>query len=193
MFSLTDVGNQLEQTLILSQQEVGTAALIVGILWAIHLLNVCVGMRLNYLGLIPREPLSLMGIFFSPLLHGHFSHLFFNSIPLFLLIDFMLIATGPQFWVLTLVMIILSGLLTWLVGRRAIHIGASSLIMAYWGFLLTLAIYQPTVFNLIIVVVMLYYLGGLFLSIFPSDKAISFEGHLCGLIAGMATAWYWVS
>jgi membrane associated rhomboid family serine protease len=182
----------MSNTVYLSQQNAAKAGLIVVAMWTIHLLNICTGMRLNALGLWPRHLSGLKGIIFSPFLHADVNHLFFNTIPLFLLTDFMFIATGTAFWQVSILIILISGILTWIIGRNAIHVGASSLIMGYWGFLLTLAIYQPTAFNVVIVIVMLYYLSSLFLNLFPSGEQVSFEGHICGVIAGILIALGWV-
>lgn len=192
MFTFTEFTTQMSHTVYLSQQNAAKAGLIVVVMWVIHALNLCVGMRLNRLGLWPRHLSGLKGIIFAPFLHGDVNHLFFNTIPLFLLTDFMFIATGDAFWQVSIFIILISGLLTWLVGRNAIHVGASGVIMGFWGFLLTLAIYQPTAFNVVIVIVMLYYLSSLFLNLFPSGEEVSFEGHICGLLAGVGVALAWV-
>lgn len=192
MFTFSEFTTQMSNTVYLSQQNAAKAGLIVVAMWVIHLLNICTGMRLNQLGLWPRHLSGLKGILFSPFLHADVNHLFFNTIPLFLLTDFMFIATGDAFWEVSICIILISGILTWLIGRNAIHVGASALIMGYWGFLLTLAIYQPTAFNVVIVVVMLYYLSSLFLNLFPSGEQVSFEGHICGVIAGIVIALGWV-
>lgn len=190
MWSLIEVADQLSLALSLAKTEAPEALVWVALIGLVHIVNVMVGMRLCYLGILPRTLRGLIGIPFAPFLHGNFNHLFFNAIPLFLLIDFMLVATGPHFISISLFLIGFSGFLTWLIGRRGLHVGASSLIMAYWGYLLVLSIRQPTVFNLVIVVVMLYYLGGLFFSLFPSDVKTSFEGHIAGFIAGISLAWF---
>ncbi len=188
MFSLSAISNQTTEIITLFKAHMVESAIIVGCLWGIHILNVLVGMRLNVFGLWPRRPFGLIGIFTSPLLHGDFNHLLFNSIPLFLLIDFMLVATGHAFWYVTLTIVTLSGIFTWIGGRKGIHVGASGVVMGYWGFLLTLTVFEPTVYNIIIVVIMLYYLGGLVFNLFPSSEKVSFEGHIYGAIAGGLTA-----
>lgn len=159
---------------------------IIGILWIVQIFNILLGYRLNYLGIYPRHLLGLPGIAFSPFLHGSFNHLFFNSIPLFILINFMLLAGWAQFVNVSLIIIILSGSLTWLFARPAIHVGASSVVMGYWGYLLITAYYHPSVLSLVLGVLCLYYLGGLFFSIFPSEESVSWEGHVFGLLSGFA-------
>ncbi len=55
--------------------------------------------------------------------------------------------------------IIISGIAIWLFGRKAIHIGASSLVMGYFGYVLFNAYQQATFLALVIAFVCLYYLG----------------------------------
>lgn len=192
MITFAELGSQASHSVVLMQENAAKSLFIVACMWVIHLLNVFTGKRLNMLGIWPRHLSGLKGIIFSPFLHADVNHLFFNSIPLFLLTDFMFVAVDNGFWLISALIIGLGGLLTWLIGRSAIHIGASALIMGYWGFLLTVAIYQPTAFNIVIGFVMLYYLGGLFLNLFPSGENVSFEGHICGLVAGIAIALLWL-
>src|SRR5690349_3343226 len=77
------------------------AVLILGLLWLIQIFNFCVNYRLNYLGIVPRNLFGLVGLFFAPFLHGSFSHLFFNSIPLFALSCFLLILGLHKYLIIT--------------------------------------------------------------------------------------------
>jgi membrane associated rhomboid family serine protease len=165
---------------------------IIALLFIIHLVNWLLGYRLNILGIYPRTLFGLPGIVFCPFLHGNFNHLFFNSIPLFVLINLILLKGYMVFYSVTFSIVIVSGFAIWLLGRRALHIGASSLIMGYFGYLFTKAYYQPTAITVIIAVVCVYYFGGLIIaSILPSGKQnISWEGHVFGLAAGIATAMF---
>lgn len=163
--------------------------LMIGILWIIQIVNWLLGLRLNVLGIYPRHWFGLIGIIFSPFLHGNFTHLFFNSFPLFVLISFVLLDGWATFYCVTLIVILLGGLLVWLVGRRAIHIGASGLVMGYWSYLLFTAHERPTWQTVFLVGVCLYYFGGFLLDLFPTQEKTSWEGHLCGFIAGIAAAY----
>ncbi len=155
-------------------------------LWMLQFVNAMLGYRLNYLGLIPRTGRGLIGIFLSPFLHASASHLFFNTIPLVVFACFVLVGGRLLFFKVSITIILLSGILVWLFGRRAIHIGASSLIMGYWGYLLVNAYHQPSLMAIVLALVSLYYFGGLFFGLFPGDKAVSWEGHLSGCLAGVA-------
>lgn len=192
MISFSYFADQVDTIIQLFKDNAGTAAVILGVFWLAYILNALVGKRLNVLGIWPRHLIGLPGIFISPFLHGNLSHLFFNSIPLFLLSMFMLAATGPAYWPISLMIIFAGGFLTWLLGRNAIHIGASGLVMGYWGFLLVLAFYQPSVANIVVAMIMMYYLGGLALNLLPAGAAVSVEGHIFGCLAGGATAVLWV-
>ena len=109
---------------------------ILAVLWLVHCVNWMLKYRLNYLGILPRHWLGLPGIVLSPLLHGDFNHLFFNSVPLLILANFVLTLGFHTFLIVTSIIVLLSGMAVWCFGRKAIHIGASGLVMGYWGFLL---------------------------------------------------------
>jgi membrane associated rhomboid family serine protease len=156
-------------------------------LWVLHIVNKILGFRLNYLGIIPRTPRGLIGIIVSPLLHGDANHLFFNTIPLLVLACFILTGGRVLFCQVTISIILISGILIWLFGRRAIHIGASALVTGYWGYLLINAYHQPSLLAIGVAFVCVYYFGGLFFGLFPSAEKVSWEGHLCGCVAGVAT------
>lgn len=159
----------------------------IGAMWLIHVLNILLKHRLNLLGIYPRTLHGLIGIPCAPWLHGDFNHLFFNSIPLYVLANFALLGGVFVFYKVSIVIITISGLLIWLFSRRGLHIGASALIMGYWGYLVTNAYYHASIVTVFIVIVSLYYFGGLLSSLLPSSEAeVSWEGHIFGFIAGVA-------
>ncbi len=163
---------------------------LVGILWLINLVNLILGYRLNLLGICPRTYHGLIGIFFTPFLHSNFGHLFFNSIPLFVLANLVLIQGYKTFYLISIAIIIISGLAIWLFGKPGIHVGASALIMGYFGYLLANAYYQLTATTIILAILCLYYLSGLFFALIPTgEKGISWEGHVFGFLAGILVAY----
>lgn len=164
---------------------------LVGILWLIHIVNYLTQYGLNKMGIRPRTLAGLPGIIFSPFLHGDFNHLIFNSIPLFVLIDLILPQGKIVFYCISATIILLSGLLIWLFGQRGTHIGASSLIMGYFGYLLFRVFFHFTATTVVLAGFCLYYFGGLLLSIFPgAKKNVSWTGHIFGLVSGIFTAYY---
>ena len=155
-------------------------------LWVIHIVNWLLGYRLNILGIYPRHMLGLIGLPFSSFLHGSFTHIFFNTIPLIVLIDFLLLEGLQKFIFITIIIILVSGIGVWLFGRRAIHLGASNLVMGYWGYLLFNAYQNPSMMTFIIIFVCLYYFGSLVFSLFPAEERISWESHIFGFLGGVA-------
>ncbi|OGT33941.1 MAG: hypothetical protein A3C44_02615 [Gammaproteobacteria bacterium RIFCSPHIGHO2_02_FULL_39_13] len=161
----------------------------IGILVGVQIINAMMGYRLNVLGIWPRKPLGWIGIPFSPFLHGNFTHLIFNAVPLFIFSNFILLQGEMVFWHTSILIILLSGILTWALGRNGVHVGASSLIMGYLGFILIGIYHKPTVLSVIIGVTCLFYFSGMLSNLFPSeDKRVSWEGHVFGFIAGITVA-----
>lgn len=138
------------------------------------------------LGIWPRRLYGLPGIVFAPFLHVNFNHLFFNTIPLVVLSDFILINGLPYFLTVSAYITVLSGFLIWCFAKPGIHLGSSAVVTGYWGLLVINIYQQGTLMAIILGVISVYYFAGIFLGIFPGKKGVSWEGHLFGLIAGIA-------
>lgn len=164
-------------------------AVILLIPWLFYFLNFCLNNRLLYLGIFPRHPYGLLGIIFAPLLHANFNHLFFNSIPLVVLSNFILVNGLDYFLSVTAIITLLSGFLIWCFAKSGLHIGASAVITGYWGLLVSNSLQQGTLTAIILAALSLYYFAGIFFGVFPSKKGVSWEGHLFGLAAGLATSY----
>ena len=159
-------------------------------LWVIHFINFSLKYRLNAFGILPRKLIGLPGIILSPLLHGHATHLLFNTLPLFILMSLVLMAGKSHFYAVTVYIVLISGAATWLMGRRAIHIGASGLAMGYWGYLLITAVRDPSIMTIALGVLCLYYLGSMVANLFPLDAKSSWEWHVFGFLAGVGVSFF---
>lgn len=186
---IDELTTSVNQIISQTDTNLNILGIIVLIPWCVYILNLLLGKRLFYLGIIPRHILGLPGIIFAPLLHANFNHLFFNSIPLVVLSNFILVHGLSYFIWVTVVITILSGTLIWLLAKPGIHIGASALITGYWALLVSDILQQRTLTAIILGIISLYYFAGIFLGIFPSKKGVSWEGHLFGLLAGFATSY----
>jgi membrane associated rhomboid family serine protease len=182
---LANLANQFNAIIAAVSAHAVLAFEIVLALWVIQIINVCSHYALNRFGLIPRYGPGLIGIVTSPFLHGNFSHLFLNSIPLFALAALVLIQGVHVFIQVTLVIMFIGGLLVWLFGRRAVHVGASGVIMGYWAYLLVMAVHEISIMTVILAIICIYYFGSMVMNIFPTDKESSWEGHLFGAVAGV--------
>ncbi len=162
-------------------------------LWGFNILNWILGSPFNAFGIHPRRFFGLLGIFFSPFLHKNFSHLFFNSIPLFAL-GLAILAKGLfTFLKITSVVVVLGGFGVWLFARRAVHIGASGVVSGYFGYILTTAYFESSFTAWLLAIVVIYYFGSIFLGIFPQEEKVSWESHFFGFIAGIASALPFIS
>ena len=185
----------IESILLITDQiqtNLTTLGWIALILWGIFFVNQLLGQRLLFLGIIPRKLYGLPGILFAPLLHANFNHLFFNTIPLLVLSAFLLVHGMPYFILVTLAITLLSGILIWLFAKPGLHVGASAVITGYWGLLICDIYREGSTTAILLGVVSLYYFAGIFFGIFPSKRGVSWEGHLFGLFAGIATA-FWIN
>ena len=181
---LNEINSSLDVIILQTKNNANYLIDIFCVVWGSFFLSMLSGKRLLYLGIIPRNLIGIPGIFLSPFLHADFNHLFFNTIPLIVLSNFLLIAGIDYYLSATICIALISGTLTWLFAKPGIHIGASGVITGYWALLVSNIYQQGTVTAIILGIICIYYFAGIFFSVFPSKKGISWEGHLFGLIAG---------
>ena len=174
-------------SLIVNQTKanLGFLCKMLALLWGIFFLNGLMGQHLLLLGIRPRRLSGLPGILFAPFLHANFNHIFFNSIPLVVLANFILIQGVFYFLFVSFFIILVSGTLIWCFAKPGLHVGASAVITGYWGFLVSNIYHQGSLTAIILGIVCIYYFAGIFLSIFPGEKSISWQGHLFGLLSGL--------
>src|SRR5882724_5472068 len=163
---------------------------LIALCWAVFVVNnLMLNGHLNQYGIRPRHIGGLPGIIWSPFLHGSFQHLMANTVPLALLGAILCLRGRNEFAIVTMMGVILSGVLTWLIGRNAYHIGASGLIFCFFGYLASLAFFERKLGTLLLSIVCIVGYGGIIRGILPSSRAVSWEGHLAGLISGITLAW----
>ncbi|WP_274025419.1 rhomboid family intramembrane serine protease [Vibrio parahaemolyticus] len=153
---------------------------IIGSLFPVHLLQY---------GIIPRSSEGLFGIFISPFIHGSWSHLFSNLLP-FLILSFLLMTQSlREYCYSSIFIIIISGLLVWLFGRNAIHVGASGWIFGLWSLLIAHAFTRHKNIGIVIALFVLFYYGSMAYVIIPGQLRVSTESHIAGVISGLLYAW----
>ncbi|MCI4663834.1 MAG: rhomboid family intramembrane serine protease [Neomegalonema sp.] len=172
-------------------RSVVTMSLFVVVLWAVFLINRALGGALtqNY-GLIPRRTEGLDGILAMPFLHAHSDHLWRNTVPVFVLGALAILIAPRRALSATLIVVVLGGLLTWIFGREANHIGASGLIFGWFGFVVGLGLLERSFLAIIGAFAAIFFYGApTMLGLLPADASVSYEGHIAGLVAGVAAAW----
>ena len=187
MLELNQLTDQFNTLIISSKKHVTLILQLIAGLWIFNFINWTTGSVLNVLGTVPRSKRGLLGIIFSWSLHGNFNHLFFNSLPLFSLSLLLMSFNPTMFYNATILIILLEGLSVWLFARRGNHIGASGLVAGYFGFALIFAYKSATIVSVFLGLIVLYYFGGILLSFFPTEAKTSWEGHLFGFLAGVAS------
>ncbi|MDJ0703265.1 MAG: rhomboid family intramembrane serine protease [Leptolyngbyaceae cyanobacterium MO_188.B28] len=145
--------------------------------------------ELNRYGIRPRTLAGLKGILFAPFLHGDFEHLIANIIPLITLGWFVMLREISDFFIVTSVSMVVGGLGTWLIGQPgSVHIGASSLVFGYLGFLLLRGYFEGSFTAMALSAAAFTLYGGTIIGMFPNQPGISWQGHLFGFIGGILAA-----
>lgn len=142
-------------------------------------------------GLQPRSLTGLQGVVLMPFLHGSFGHVLSNTISLAILLP-LLIGLRKRPWMLVVLTSLLSGGLLWLVGRSENHIGASGLVFGLIGLLIVNGFLRRSLLGVGVAVLVGVLFGGTLLSgIMPGgEENVSWDGHLCGFVAGAAIAYF---
>ena len=161
---------------------------LVAIMWGIELVNWTLGHQLSQWGIVPRTVNGLAGVPLAPLLHGSVAHMASNTIPLLILGVLVALSGAGRLVGGTIVIAVLGGLGVWVIGRAAVHVGASILIFGYFGYLVALAFYERSIRSAVLAVITLVLYSGLIWGVLPHERAISWEGHLCGFLAGVIAA-----
>ncbi len=162
-------------------------------IWIVFWIEVTFHLNFSTYGVLPRTISGLIGIVCSPFIHYNIEHLVNNSIPLLLLLAALRFFYRNQAYKIIFFGVLLSGLITWLIGRQNYHIGASSLIYVLVSFMFFKGI-QTKYYRLVALsftIILLY--GGMVWYIFPHPEltetvSISWEGHLAGFITGLLFA-----
>ncbi|MEM9646882.1 MAG: rhomboid family intramembrane serine protease [Bacteroidota bacterium] len=157
-------------------------------IWTVFWIEVQFGVNFNDFGIYPRKLTGLRGVVFSPFIHGSVEHLYNNTIPLAVLTAFLVYFYGETALRTLVLGVLLSGLLTWLIGRSSYHIGASGLIYVLASFIFFKGVFAKHFRLVALSLVIVFIYGSMIWYIFPVKEGISWEGHLSGFITGLFLA-----
>ena len=160
-----------------------------GLFWVIEFFNSLSGHAFHTFGILPRTQTGLRGILFAPLLHQDPQHLLLNTVPLAVLGWLVLLRGTTVFLRVSLTIVLLSGIGVWAFGRPHYHLGASGLVVGFFGYLVSRAFYERSWRSMLVATITLLFYGGLITSVLPNHPEVSWESHLAGLLAGVAAAW----
>ncbi|TLP82179.1 rhomboid family intramembrane serine protease [Maribacter sp. ACAM166] len=158
------------------------------LIWAVYWLELILGVNFNTLGVMPRTLSGLKGVFLSPFIHGSLEHLYNNTIPLGILFSALWYFYRDVAWRILIYGILISGFLTWCIGRTSYHIGASGLIYVLASFIFFKGIFSSYFRLIALSLIVVFVYGSLLWYIFPVEEGISWEGHLAGFFTGLLLA-----
>jgi membrane associated rhomboid family serine protease len=145
--------------------------------------------RLDAFGIRPHSFIGLRGILFAPFLHGGLGHLIANTIPFLTLGWLVMLRETSDFFVVSIITMLVSGLGVWLTGSPySIHVGASGVIFGYFGFLLLRGYFERSFAAILFSLVVGFLYGGMLWGVLPIQYGISWQGHLFGFIGGAIAA-----
>ncbi len=160
-------------------------------IWLIKLYEITLNLSFSNLGVYPQKLSGLIGIIFSPLIHGSLNHIISNSFPVFILwvaIMYFYRGIGHRIviysWLLT-------GVFIWLIGRESYHIGASGLVYSFASFLFFSGAIRKDKTLLAIALAVAFMYGSMVWGLFPYDPKISFEAHAMGMLSGGIFAYFY--
>jgi membrane associated rhomboid family serine protease len=162
------------------------------LMWISKGVEVLFELNFSGFGIHPLSKDGLAGIILSPFIHADLKHLFNNSLPLFLLsvaLFFFYSEVALKVFIITW---LFSGILVWIAGREAWHIGASGIVYGLASFLFFSGIIRKY-FRLVALSLLIVFLyGSMVWGLFPGlYENVSWESHMLGFFAGIVIAiWY---
>lgn len=162
---------------------------LVGPMWMSEAVDFVLGGALDRFGVRPRSFEGLAGIAFAPFLHADFGHLIANTVPLLVLGFIVMLRRKRDLAFVSAVSALVAGVGTWLIGAsNSTHLGASSIVFGYLGYLLLRGWYERTIGAIAWAVVVFSLYGGALWGVLPTNPGISWEGHLFGFVGGVLAA-----
>lgn len=164
--------------------------LFVALIWSVKLFENLTGISMVWYGIYPRTLHGLIGIITSPLIHGDYSHLFSNTVPLIVLGGIMFFFYRPIAFQVFFWIYLMTNIWVWAAARDSYHIGASGILYGFLCFLFFSGLFRknPQLLALSLFVTVLY--GSMVWGVLPIKNGMSWESHLLGSLAGIITAYH---
>jgi membrane associated rhomboid family serine protease len=161
--------------------------------WADHLFKI----DLYKFGVLPKSLEGLKGILLMPFIHSknEIQHIVNNSAPTFFLLAALIYFYREIALRVFVVGWLTTGLLLWIYADNtgAYHIGISGLIYMLAGFLFASGAMRRFLPLQAISLFVVFFYGSMIWGIFPMQQKVSWEGHLMGLVVGVALAFVYRS
>ncbi|MFJ8650421.1 rhomboid family intramembrane serine protease [Streptomyces sp. NPDC093546] len=162
----------------------------VALLWVLEAVDLATGHALDTYGITPRETAELRDLVPAAFLHFGFPHVAANTVPL-LVFGFLAALGGiRRFLAVAALIVVVDGLGVWLVSPSySVTAGASGLIFGLFGYLLVRGFVDRKPLDIGVgLVIGAIWGSSILLGISPTQSGVSWQGHLFGLLAGVAAA-----
>ncbi|WP_053848227.1 rhomboid family intramembrane serine protease [Streptomyces sp. NRRL B-24085] len=184
-------GNELEWSR--GDRAKAAAKLMVGwvaLLWLLEVVDVASGHALDGLGITPRTPSELVDVVPAAFIHFGFAHVAANSVPL-LVMGFLAALGGiRRFAMVCAAIVVADGLGVWLIApAHSNTAGASGLVFGLFGYLVVTGFVERRPLGVLVGLLVAAVWGtSILVGLAPTQSGVSWQAHLVGLMAGVATA-----
>ncbi len=158
------------------------------LIWFIYWVEITFGLNFNKYGVAPRKFYGLRGVLASPFIHGNASHLFNNSVPLFVLLLCLFYFYKKVAIKVLIYGLVSTGILTWVIASNSYHIGASGIVYLLFSFVFFSGIIRKHYRLVAVSLIIIFLYGSMIWYVLPIKEGMSWEGHLSGLISGFILA-----
>ncbi|MEV4232655.1 rhomboid family intramembrane serine protease [Streptomyces bobili] len=161
----------------------------VALLWVLEAADAISGHALDTYGITPREFGELRDVVPAAFLHFGFDHLAANSLPL-LVMGFLAALSGiRRFLSVAAVITLVSGLGVWLTApANSTTAGASGVVFGLFGYLVLRGFVDRRIGDVLVGLLVGAVYGSILWGVLPTATGVSWQGHLFGLIGGVAAA-----
>ncbi|MDG1038165.1 MAG: rhomboid family intramembrane serine protease [Polaribacter sp.] len=154
-------------------------------IWFIYWVEINFNFNFNKYGVFPRTLIGFRGVFLTHFIHSNISHLFNNSIPLFVLLSSLFYFYRDVAYKVLLFGGICTGFFTWCIARESYHIGASGIVYLLFSFVFFSGIIKKHYRLVALSFIIIFLYGSMIWYVLPIKDGISWEGHLCGFLVGL--------
>jgi membrane associated rhomboid family serine protease len=160
------------------------------LMWVLEIINTIDSNGLDNDGIWARNFGRIWGIFTAPFLHASFQHLIANTIPLLFMGVIIALHGAKRLALVTVIVIVVGGIGTWLIApSHSITVGASGLVFGYATYLLVRGVFDRSVLEVFVGIVVGVIWGGALISSIVPHYGVSWQGHVCGAIGGVVAAY----
>ena len=154
-------------------------------IWLIYIVEIYFGFNFNKYGVFPRDIIGFRGVFLTHFIHSNTSHLFNNSVPLFVLLSSLFLFYKETAIKVLLFGGFLTGFITWCFARESYHIGASGIVYLLFSFVFFSGIFKKHYRLVALSLIVIFLYGSMIWYVFPIKEGMSWEGHAAGFFAGL--------